>query len=112
MCLVYTAEREISGGTAVESEGVFDFHVSFARELKAAGKLLAHPATTATSIIIRGGSFTIRDGPFAENDEILSGFYLIESRDLDEAIGWAKKIPTAAKGTVEIRPVVELSRDS
>lgn len=66
------------------------------------------PVVTATSVRVRGGKRTITDGPFAETREQLGGFFLIDAKDLDEAIAIASRIPGARKGTVEIRPVLEL----
>jgi hypothetical protein len=76
------------------------------------GVLLAaeplHPVETATTVRVRGGKVQITDGPFAETKEQLSGFYLFEARDLDEAIELAAKIPPAREGSIEVRPVREL----
>ena len=66
------------------------------------------PISTATSVRVREGKRLISDGPFAETREQLGGFILIDASDLDEAIQIAARIPSASKGTVEIRPVVEL----
>src|SRR5262245_23495308 len=81
-------------------------------ELKAKGQyqLAAplHPVATATSVRIRDGKRLVTDGPFAETREQLGGFYLIEAKDLDEAISIAGRHPGARLGTVEIRPVLEL----
>jgi hypothetical protein len=68
-----------------------------------------HPVATATSVRIRNGRKMVTDGPFAETAEQLGGFYLVDVNDLDEAIEVAAQIPGAKKGTVEIRPVVELT---
>jgi hypothetical protein len=82
-------------------------------ELHARGKYLhAAPLQSvdlATSVRVRGGKRVVTDGPFAETREQLGGFFLIEAKDLDEAIGIAARIPSARKGTVEVRPVHELS---
>jgi hypothetical protein len=67
-----------------------------------------HPVETATTVRVRGGKVTITDGPFAETKEQLSGFYLVEARDLDDAIQIAAKIPPAREGSIEVRPVREL----
>lgn len=75
---------------------------------KCPGALPLQPVATATSVQIREGKRTVRDGPFAETREQLGGFFLINAKDLDEAIAIASRIPGARKGTVEIRPVVEL----
>lgn len=66
------------------------------------------PVSTATSIKVREGKRLITDGPFAETHEQLGGYFLVEASGLDEAIAIASRIPAAAKGTVEIRPLVEL----
>jgi hypothetical protein len=68
-----------------------------------------HSVSTATSVRVREGKRLVTDGPFAETREQLGGFYLVEAKDLDEAIAIAARIPGARKGTVEVRPVVELS---
>ena len=74
-----------------------------------AGEAL-HPTSTATTIRMRGGRLTTTDGPFAETKEQLGGFYLIEARDLNEAIQVASKIPSVHTGSIEIRPVVDFSQ--
>ena len=68
-----------------------------------------HPVATATSVRVREGKRLVTDGPFAETREQLGGYFLIDARDLDEAIGIAGRIPGARKGTVEIRPVLEIA---
>ena len=82
------------------------------RELHAKGQYVTaaplHPVATATSVRIREGKSLVTDGPFAETREQLGGFYIIDAKDLDEAIGVAKRIPPASKGTIEIRPVMEI----
>ena len=77
------------------------------RELLVAGAPL-HATSTAKSVRIRGGKPLVTDGPFAETREQLGGYFLIDAKDLDEAIGIAARIPGARKGTVEIRPVMEI----
>jgi hypothetical protein len=82
-------------------------------ELASRGQFLGasplHPVATATCVQLRNGSRLTTDGPFAETTEQLGGYFLIEARNLDDAIAIASRIPGAAKGTIEIRPVVELS---
>ena len=68
-----------------------------------------HSITTATSVRVRDGKRLVTDGPFAETNEQLGGYFLIEAKDLDEAIDIAGRIPGARKGTVEVRPIVELT---
>lgn len=72
----------------------------------AAGPL--HPVSTATSVRVREGKRLVTDGPFAETREQLGGFYIVEARDLDEALAIAEKIPPAKYGTIEIRPLMEI----
>jgi hypothetical protein len=87
--------------------------VQLCHELKAKGQYLIaaplHATSTATSVRTRDGKRLVTDGPFAETREFLGGFYLIEAKDLDEAIGIAARHPGARVGTVEIRPVMELA---
>jgi hypothetical protein len=82
-------------------------------ELAAQGRFLGasplHPAATATCVRIRNGSRLITDGPFAETTEQLGGYYLIDAANLDEAITIAARIPAAQWGTIEVRPVVEMT---
>jgi hypothetical protein len=73
--------------------------------LRLAGEAL-QPTSTATSVQFQGGKATTTDGPFAETKEQLGGFYLVDVKDLDEALEWAKKLPVD-EGTVEVRPVQE-----
>ncbi len=84
----------------------------FTSDLQAAGKHLGgealNPTETATTVRVRDGKTITVDGPFAETKETLGGFYLIEADDLDEAIEWAAKIPSAPCGSVEIRPIMEI----
>jgi hypothetical protein len=84
-----------------------------ARDLKASGQFLAtsplHLTSAATSVRVRDGKRFVTDGPFAETREQLGGYYLIDVKDLDEAISVAGRIPGARIGTIEIRPVMELT---
>ena len=81
-------------------------------ELHAQGKFLGasplQPVSTATSLRIRQGKRLVSDGPFAETHEQLGGYFLVEARDLDDAISIASRLPPAKKGTVEVRPILEL----
>jgi hypothetical protein len=84
---------------------------AFAEEMEARGVLVAkerlRPTSTATTVRVRNGEVVVADGPFAETKEQIAGFYLMECSDLDEAIELAAKIPGAAVGTIEVRPVWE-----
>ena len=87
---------------------------AFTDDIKKSGHYLGgealQPVATATTIRIRNGKLSTTDGPFAETKEQLGGFYLINARDLNEAIQIAAKIPSARTGTVEVRPVVEFDQ--
>ena len=93
---------------------MMDAFVELNQELEAAGRLLAaeplQPTEVATTVQVRDHERLVTDGPFAETTEAFAGFYLVEADDLDQAIGWAARIPVAAWGSVEVRPVADYSR--
>ena len=109
MLLIYSDEED---WTDAEREHCFAESTQLTHDLNAAGQYLGasplHPVSTATSVRIRNGKRLVTDGPFAETREQLGGYFLIEAPDLDAAIGIAARIPGARKGTVEVRPVLEL----
>lgn len=86
-------------------------HGSFSEELAQAGAIRGgaglKPVQTATTVRVSPAGRTLHDGPYAETREQLGGFYLIEAADLDEAIAWARKLPLACAGAIEIRPVLD-----
>lgn len=110
MLLIYSDEQAWSEN---EREHCYAESTQLTHELNASGQYLAaaplHPVATATSVQVRDGKRVVTDGPFAETREQLGGYFLIEAVDLDEAIRIAAKIPGARKGTVEVRPVLELA---
>jgi hypothetical protein len=110
MLLVYTEEGSYVDG---EREACMEESKQLTHQLNARGKYIAaaplHPVAMATSVRVREGKKLITDGPFAETREQLGGYYLVDAKDLDEAISIAAQIPGARKGTVEVRPVFELS---
>jgi hypothetical protein len=102
LCLVYGEERAI--------QSVSDHHcLEFDASIRASGHCLSsealEPVATATTVRVRNGKVSVTDGPFAETKEFLAGFYLIEARDLNEAIQIAAKIPPASVGSIEVRPI-------
>jgi hypothetical protein len=109
MLLIYLADNALS---ETEREECYVESTKLANDLHARGQYISasplHPVSTATSVRIREGKRLITDGPFAETREHLGGYYMVEAENLDEAIGIAARIPGARKGTVEIRPVMEL----
>jgi hypothetical protein len=102
LCLIYLDEAKWN---ACPDRDCFDF----ASELAGGGRLIAaeplQPAHTATTVRVRNGKSALFDGPFAETKELLAGFYLIEAKDLNEALAIAERIPPAKYGSVEVRPV-------
>lgn len=110
LLLIYSDEKALSETTR---EKCYEDTGLLVQEMTAKGQYLAsaplHPTSTATSIRVRDGKWLVTDGPFAETHEQLGGYFLIDARDLDEAIGIAARIPRARSGTVEIRRVMELT---
>ncbi|HLA09459.1 MAG TPA: YciI family protein [Pyrinomonadaceae bacterium] len=110
MLLVYMDEQAMTGP---ERQHCYVESAQLTQELNASGQYLGasplHPVATATSVRVRDGRRLVTDGPFAETREQLGGFYLVEAKDLDEAIRIAERIPPARVGTIEIRPVMEIS---
>ena len=110
MLLVYLDEQALD---VTKREQCYEESIQLTQELHAKGQFLAsaplHPTSTATSVRVREGKRLVTDGPFAETREQLGGYFLINAHNLDEAIGIAARIPGARRGTIEIRPVIELS---
>jgi len=109
MLLIYGEENALD---QAERERCYGESTELAHQLHTAGQFLAtaplHPTAMATSVRIREGKRHVTDGPFAETREQLGGYFLIDVKDLDEAITIAARIPGARRGTVEIRPAIEL----
>jgi len=105
LCLVYLDRENWSACPDSECFGS-------ASELARSGRLVAaeplHPGHTATTVRVRNGQVSLYDGPFAETKELLAGFYLIDAKDLNEALNVAAQIPPAKYGSIEVRPVREL----
>jgi hypothetical protein len=110
MLLVYMDEKALN---EPEKEQCYKDSTQLSHDLHTKGKLVSvnplQSVATATSVRVREGKRLVTDGPFAETREQLGGYFLIDAKDLDEAIGIAAKIPGSRKGTVEIRPVLEIS---
>jgi hypothetical protein len=106
---IYMDEQVLSDA---ERQDCYQESTQLAHEINAKGQYLGanplYPTATATSIRVRDGKSLVTDGPFAETREQLGGYFLIEAKDLDEAIGIAERIPAARLGTVEVRPVVDV----
>jgi hypothetical protein len=110
---IYGDERRWNDISPEEGQRIMDAYWAFGAEIEAAGAFVAgeglQPTATATTVRVRDGERLLTDGPFAETKEQLGGFYMLECKDLDEAIEWAAKIPGASTGSVEVRPVMDYS---
>jgi len=113
LLLIYTNEAEIAALPPSDVKKVTDEYMEFTKSIVQAGQFKAgdrlKPASTASTVRVRNGKVSVTDGPFAETKEQLAGFYLIDAADLNEAIQLASKIPPARVGSVEVRPVRQLS---
>ena len=107
---IYMDESAAGDATPEQRTQTMEAYNALTEEIKQAGAFLGgeglQPTSTATTVRVRDGEPLLTDGPFAETREQLAGFYLVECADLDEAVRWAGKIPTAAFGSVEVRPVI------
>ena len=111
--LIYGDEKAAEKMTKSDGEKVFGEYMQYTQELIKAGVMKGgsplKPSATATSLRTKGGKIVSTDGPFAETKEQLGGFYLVEARDLEAALEWAKKCPGVKYGgTLEVRPVMEI----
>ena len=107
--LIYLDEQALN---ETERQECYAESTQLAHQIHASGQYLAanplQPTSMATSVRVRNGKRLVTDGPFAETREQLGGYFLIEANNLDEAIGVAARIPMARKGTVEVRPVIDI----
>jgi hypothetical protein len=112
LCLVYSEEKILDAMSKSEFDAFSDEHVALDEDLKKSGHSIVaealQPVHTATTVRVRNGKLSTTDGPFAETKEQLGGFYLIEARDLNEAIQAASRIPAARLGSIEVRPIWDL----
>jgi hypothetical protein len=112
MLLIYDDEHVSERMSETERHRLFGEYMQFTEQIKTTGQHIAsaplQPVATATSVRVRDGQQLITDGPFAETREQLGGYYLVDARNLDEAIALAARIPSAKLGTIEVRPVMEI----
>ena len=115
LCLVYADEDRLAGMPQAEIDALIDETEASNEELRASGRLVLAQALEqvdgAVTVRVRDGRLSATDGPFAETNEQLGGFVLVEARDLNEAIQIAGRIPSARIGSVEVRPVIDLRRE-
>ena len=109
VCLIYSDPAEGPKLSAQEQQRIMERHGEFFNELRQkgiyAGGLPLAEVSSATTVRLRGGKRQLTDGPFAETKEVLGGFYVIECNSLDEAIGYAERIPGVEFGSIEVRPI-------
>jgi hypothetical protein len=111
MLLIYTSpEKDTQPGDEGRDE-LMAAYAAFSEEARRVGAIIAahelQPVQTATTVRVRDGKVTLTDGPFAETRETLGGFYLIDCRDLDQALALAAKVPSAKGGSIEVRPTAQ-----
>jgi hypothetical protein len=110
LCLIYDQESQLQAMGKEENDAFMGEYFAFTDDIQKSGHFVGgeqlHPVSAATTVRIRGGRVSMTDGPFAETKEQLGGFYLIEARDLNDAVQVAQRIPSARTGCIEVRPVV------
>ena len=110
--LIYAAEKDWAKKSKEEQGSIYNEYMAYSVELKKSGKMLSceplDPTSTATTIRVRNGKTVPTDGPFADTKEQLGGIYVVDVKDLNEAIAWASKIPDARTGSIEIRPLMNI----
>jgi hypothetical protein len=114
LCLIYDAESTLAALSTSEMDALMGEFFAFTDSIRKSGHYLGgealQPVQTATSLRVRNGKVSTTDGPFAETKEQLGGYYLIEARDLNDAIQVASRIPSARLGTIEVRPIREFAQ--
>jgi hypothetical protein len=113
LLLIYLPESQWETLTGTEKEKIYGQYRELIGDLQSMGKFLGghelQPTSTATTVRVRSGRKTVTDGPFAETKEQLGGYFLVEAKDLDEAMAIAARIPSATTGSIEVRPVMDKS---
>src|ERR671911_2461454 len=114
LCLIYDEEKSLAGMSKAEGDAFMGEYFAFTEGIRKSGHYLGgealQPVHTATTVRVRNGKMTTTDGPFAETKEQLGGYYLIEAKDLNEALQIAARIPSARHGAIEVRPVMEFDQ--
>jgi len=112
LALIYSAPGTAPEGPAFKEmmEGYFAFNDATKKSGHNLGGNALQPVETATTVRVRNGKVETTDGPFAETKEHLGGYYLIEAKDLDDAVEVASRIPTATHGSIEVRPIMDYDR--
>jgi hypothetical protein len=114
LLLIYDKESQWNQLSEAEQASIMKEYQEFSKSINASGHYRAgsqlHPVSKATTVRVREGKKMITDGPFAETKEQLGGYYLIEAKDLDEAVALAARVPSARFGSIEVRPLVGRDR--
>jgi hypothetical protein len=112
LCLIHLDEQQLGAMPQAEMDALNARHLALNEELLKSGHFIEaealSPSSSATCLKVRNGRTAVTDGPYAETKEMVAGFYLIEARDLNEAIQVASRLPSAPLGTVEVRPCRDL----
>lgn len=113
LCLIYDEEKQLAAMPKPEADKFMGDYFAFTANTKSSGHYIAgealQPVSTATTVRLRNGKLSTTDGPFAETKEQLGGFYLIEAKDLNDAIQVASRIPSARTGSIEVRPIMSFA---
>ena len=114
LLLIYSDEAVDARKTADEQNREMQAYFAYTDEGRRSGVIKAgdalQPTPKATTVRVRNGKLLTTDGPFAETKEQLGGYYLVDCKNLDEAIDWARRIPHASEGSIEVRPVLDFSQ--
>ena len=110
LCLIYDEEKALGGMSKAEMDAFMGEYGAFTESTKKSGHYIGghqlQPTSAASTVRVRNGKVSTTDGPFAETKEQLGGFYMIEAKDLNDAIQIASRIPSARYGSIEVRPIV------
>ena len=113
LCLIYDEEKKMASMSKAEGDAFMGEYFGFTEGIQKSGHYLGgnalQPVQTATTVRVRNGKVSTTDGPFAETQEQLGGYYLIEAKDLNDAIQVAAKIPSSRIGSIEVRPIMEFN---
>ena len=114
LCLIYENEKDWENVPPADGEAIMNEYFAFSEGIRRSGQYVAaealQPTATATTVKVRNGKVSTTDGPFAETKEQLGGYYLINAKDLNDAIQVASKIPSSRLGSIEVRPIMEFAQ--
>lgn len=114
LCLIYNREKNLEGYSKEQWDSLKEEYFAYTGSIKASGHHLGgeglQPTVSAKTVRVRNGTISTTDGPFAETNEQLGGFYLIDARDLNDAIQIGSRIPSSRMGSIEVRPILEFNQ--